>query len=688
MSLFLKRLEIQGFKSFANKTVLEIPKKIVAMVGPNGCGKSNIVDAFCFVLGEREASYLRQESLSGLIFAGSKTKPALSLAYVSFTLDNSSNILPLHSSEIRIKRKVDRTGNSEIFINNRPILTKDLKVLLAKTRISSRGLIIIRQGEVDKFIKKSFAERKALLEDFIGLREFILKKEQAQRQLISTKVNLEKVELTINELSPRLNLLKRQVSRYEKRREYEQKLTELENQFFCFKLKEIRKQDQGEERIDLQNIEKEIDNKKKELEVFILRRKEMEERLFSSDKSGEIREKLNELFKQKAQIEKHLGWLEAKLEQKESNFLDANSLLREIKPKLEKCLQFNDLELIKREIRNILDRINGRTSLSNEFYKQRKEQQKEKEEVVNNIKEIEDKISNYQKQEKELFEQNVCLNAEFKKTLSRIEEIQSHIRSLEDRRNKGIIEREKTKVKMDELEGELKESNKSLKDIEDVKLSQDFNPDEVRRRIIRLKNLLFNIGEIDQSLLREKEEVEKRYEHLNKQFSDLQRACSNLQNLISDLHNKINREFKEKIDLINKEFDKYFKILFKGGKARLKLEEAEDKQGIKIYLSLPSKKNISLEMLSGGERTLVSLALLFGLISISPPPFLILDEVDAALDEKNALKFAQLLKSLSKETQFIVITHNRATMEIADVLYGVTMGNDGISKVYSLKLES
>ena len=117
-------------------------------------------------------------------------------------------------------------------------------------------------------------------------------------------------------------------------------------------------------------------------------------------------------------------------------------------------------------------------------------------------------------------------------------------------------------------------------------------------------------------------------------------------------------------------------------------DEREESVGVDIDLSLPKRKITSLEMLSGGEKSLVSIAALLALISISPPPFLVLDEIDAALDENNSKRFANLIKEFSKKIQFIVVTHNRSVMEVADVLYGITIGEDGTSKVLSLKLES
>ncbi|MDP3725527.1 MAG: AAA family ATPase, partial [Nanoarchaeota archaeon] len=138
-------------------------------------------------------------------------------------------------------------------------------------------------------------------------------------------------------------------------------------------------------------------------------------------------------------------------------------------------------------------------------------------------------------------------------------------------------------------------------------------------------------------------------------------------------------------------FNSYFGIMFEGGKAKLKIENmeegGEEKGGIEFEVNIPRKKIHNLDMLSGGEKSLVSLAALFALIWVSPPPFLILDEIDAALDDENARRFAELVTKFSDKTQFLIVTHNRITMEYADILYGVTMGEDGVSKVLSLKLE-
>jgi chromosome segregation protein len=233
---------------------------------------------------------------------------------------------------------------------------------------------------------------------------------------------------------------------------------------------------------------------------------------------------------------------------------------------------------------------------------------------------------------------------------------------------------------------------------------------EMERRMFHLRGDLASMGEVDQALVKEARDTETRYAFLKKESEDLEKAVADLTGLMAELTQKIASEFERSLKKINEEFEKFFALMFGGGIAKLKVEspkvkvkaeteegtvveesdEQEDNRsdlGVEIDVRLPRKKISSLDMLSGGERSLVGIAALFALISVSPPPFLVLDEIDAPLDERNARRFAEMLKDFSKHTQFVVVTHNRATMESADILYGVTLNEDGTSKILSLKLE-
>ena len=238
--MFLKRLEINGFKSFAGKTVFNFSDAgIVCIVGPNGSGKSNIIDAIRWLIGEREAKALRGEKIEDLIFAGTPKKPRQSLAKVNLVFDNSTGTLPVDFKEVIISRSINRGGVSQYFINDSEVRLKDIIDFFSKIRLGTRGLSVIGQGEGDIFVKASPWERMMMVQEILGLKEYHLKKNEAERKLKNTKINLEKVAAMVGEVAPRLRTLKKQTVRWAKRFEIEQELESLEENFFAFKIKNL-----------------------------------------------------------------------------------------------------------------------------------------------------------------------------------------------------------------------------------------------------------------------------------------------------------------------------------------------------------------------------------------------------------------------------------------------------------------
>ena len=269
------------------------------------------------------------------------------------------------------------------------------------------------------------------------------------------------------------------------------------------------------------------------------------------------------------------------------------------------------------------------------------------------------------------------------------------------------VEEEKIRLAEGELGRELEEARPYLGG-EYLKKGEVFSSEEeaqaLRKKAERTKIRLEEAGGIDPAVLKEYEEVSKRDEFFGKELGDLAASAGSLRQAMKELEKKLEHDFKDGVLKINSEFQKFFATMFGGGKASLKVitrtlrkrrkeegengeEEAGEEEGIDISVDLPRKRIRSLDMLSGGERALTSIALLFAMSSVHPPPFLVLDETDAALDEANSERYAKMLEDLSKTTQLIVITHNRTTMKCVGVLYGVTMGSDGISKLLSLKFE-
>jgi chromosome segregation protein len=235
--------------------------------------------------------------------------------------------------------------------------------------------------------------------------------------------------------------------------------------------------------------------------------------------------------------------------------------------------------------------------------------------------------------------------------------------------------------------------------------------EELKRKIERIKIRLEDIGVGGGGdVMKEYEEVTQRDQFLAKELEDLNKSIESLEQLSKELKEKLDVKFREGIEKINDQFEEFFKLMFGGGAASLKVaalekkvkildgddeeaeavEDDEDEEvqyGIEINVSLPHKKVKELHALSGGERSLTSIALLFAMSQVNPPPFLILDETDAALDEANSRKYGDMLELLAKFSQLVVVTHNRETMSRASTLYGVTIGSDGGSKLLSIKFD-
>jgi chromosome segregation protein len=229
---------------------------------------------------------------------------------------------------------------------------------------------------------------------------------------------------------------------------------------------------------------------------------------------------------------------------------------------------------------------------------------------------------------------------------------------------------------------------------------------KMRRQIDALRSRLKHLGGYDPEAPAAYEELKTRHEFLSSQVRDMEQASANLRNIITELDTTMRRQFEETFRAVNERFQRHFTALFNGGAARLEMtaprrSASDDDEevaelglprkvslgGVEIFVQIPGKRVQDLSLLSGGERALVSAALLFALLETNPPPFCLLDEVDAALDEANVVRFCQILKVLAEHTQFIVITHNRVTMTHTDAIYGISMGADSVSRVLSMRLE-
>ncbi len=285
--MYLKKLELNGFKSFADKTVLKILPGITAIVGPNGCGKTNIVDAISWVLGEQRIRLLRGYKMEDVIFNGTSGRESVGMAEVTLTFDNSDGRLPVDFSEVAISRRLYRSGESGYFINKRPCRLRDINDLLLGTGLGTRAYSLVGQGRIDQILQSRPEERRELLEEAAQVSRYRQKKEEALRKLEATRSNLLRLEDIMKEVRRQLSIAERQARQAERYRECRDRLKEVEVRAGTLELAEIRRRTRelGEEkergREQYRALEEELAAAEKELAELRLRQRERSEALAS-----------------------------------------------------------------------------------------------------------------------------------------------------------------------------------------------------------------------------------------------------------------------------------------------------------------------------------------------------------------------------------------------------------------------
>ncbi len=353
---------------------------------------------------------------------------------------------------------------------------------------------------------------------------------------------------------------------------------------------------------------------------------------------------------------------------------------------------------------------------------------KEQQEVKQKINEMNKKIADIKEKINKVSGQEENKRNQLFDLQKKLQNLQNEINNINNQLSEVKINSTRFETRLEDLEVEIRQNYGSLKEIKEYKFKEGCGADQeaALEKINQLKRQLDLIGGIDLEVAKEYKETKERYDFLSNQVNDLIKAIDSLEQIIKKLDLIIKEKFDKEFKIILTKFEEYFKILFNGGRAKIikvmeNTEDAENTEiteknkeinkkeidqninvkkikflqkhnatglaGIEIQATPPGKKIKSINMLSGGERALTAIALICAIISANPSPFVVLDEVDAALDEANSERFAKILDDLAHKTQFIVITHNRATMRKAHILYGITMGNDGVSELLSIKLE-
>ncbi len=727
--MYLKALEISGFKSFAKKATLNFNSPISAIVGPNGSGKSNVAEGFRFVLGEQSIKAMRGKRGEDLIFNGGGEGARVNRAGVKVVFDNSKRTFTIDFDEVAIERVVHRDNSNEYFINGSPVRLKDIVELLSGAHIGASGHHIISQGEADRILNANIRERREMIEDALGLKMYQYKKIESQRKLEKTEENMKSVESLRREIAPHLKFLKKQVEKVEKVQELREELRSLYKIYFKREETYIKSE---RSRIDFEKnpLNKELSQLDKEITEARNTLENSKNRDAKSNELIELESALHKIRLEKDAIMRELGKIEGEISAGQKTI----SKEKEKQARDEfKTVYLKDVEEVVNKI-DLLQTIDEIKNLLFGFISSHKDKVDSSliGEIENDLQNLRNKKSDFEKSLKtfdenersntleyntlrEKIEREKDSNRDAEKNVFRIiarqNEVRGVLNGIKTREDKLIFEEESFKREMQEAYSIVGREAVDYADLVISEEAQNLQFDRIKA-IEKIKIRIEDSGagnSID--ILKEYKEVEDRDAFLAKELSDLEGSKTNLHALIADLDARIDIEFKEGILKINVQFNNYFSLMFGGGTAGLSVirekrrkkksdtdiaaalegedayEEEEGEEGIDISVNLPRKKVKGLMMLSGGERALTSIALLFAISSVNPPPFIILDETDAALDEANSRKYGDMISSLSNYSQLILITHNRETMSRAGVLYGVTMGGDGASKLLSIQFE-
>ena len=798
----LKHISLSGFKSFVDPTRIPFPSDMSAVVGPNGCGKSNIIDAVRWVLGEGSAKNLRGDSMSDVIFNGSVARPASSRASVELVFDNSSGRLGgeySSYSEISVKRQVDHEGLSSYYLNGSSCRRKDITDIFLGTGLGPRSYAVIEQEMATKLISSKPEELRSHIEEVAGISVYKERRKETESRIKKTKENLDRVNDLKKEIDRNLLKLKQQIKSAEKYDLAKQNL----KKFRSLKLasnwlassEKVKEMELNQKRQEIE-IQKKISEKEKintQIEEtrnnqsnLLLQIEKMQESFYSS--GAEISKSEQELISLEEKVvltNNEIESINQKIITLNSNINSEKNAIEQIRTSLEKETNAleeakNDFEKLQissspeefldkllndignlivkiknlsesanfdNELREVLsDSTNIQSGLSRykaEFKnisdaekgalnEKREKYTKAIQEVANKNLEIsklegaihskQKEIETFQSKTKELSESRESLmipineiKEEIKPLLDKrsgnqneltalrnnFERTNEEIRTLEKNLNIGeikveelkslsnssVVEKQKFITEAEILQKQIQSEYGELQAVLD-KLEPEFDLAFIENEIERFNKQIESIGPINLAAKEEFKIEEERNQEIESQLNELNKAIETLQSAIKKIDQESRTKFQDTLDSVNSEIAKLFPKLFGGGHAKLELT-GEDvlESGVVLKAMPPGKKNVSVSQLSGGEKAMSAIAMVFSFFSLNPSPFCILDEIDAPLDDLNTFRYISMVEEMSKKIQFIYITHNKISMEKSKHLMGITMEEAGVSRLVSVDVE-
>ena len=719
----LKHIKLSGFKSFVDPTKISFPTNMVGVVGPNGCGKSNVIDAVRWVLGELSAKNLRGESMVDVIFNGSEKRKASGQCSIELLFDNSTAKIGgeyASFNEVSIKRIMTRDAQSDYFINNTKCRRKDVQDIFLGTGLGPSSYAIIEQGMVSKLVSAKPDELRTHLEEAAGVSKYRERRRETESRIKRTKENLSRVKDIRDEIARLIKRLENQAKAADKYNLLKQKKSNLElDKAIIFSIEAKNNRDDLQKKLDALNRDLKIKNAESEtiqsqIDQFrtqnesVLNEYEVAQKNFYSI-GAEIAKREANLqninrseSETKESLQKAIQNLE-KAKETEKNFDElspsekAMHILNSIISTIEKFQIKNDNIREKAiELKGLLtDILNIATAQSKSLTDEYLSRQSDLEGQISDAEKlklsIEDEMKEFVGKSSEAESILISLRQKQSKFNDELRELENN-KSISDLDSRSISENiTNIRIELKTYEINLDNSNKKIKeagiDIDSIEFSEykGITLDDLDNKLTDIETKIIRLGAINLAAPEEIEEESKRKEDLDNQYNDLTEALDKLTGAIKKIDQETKTIFKDSFDSVNIKLKEMFPKLFGGGVAELTLTEDDAlNAGVILMARPPGKKNSSISQLSGGEKALTALALVFAIFDLNPAPFCLLDEVDAPLDDLNTLRFIDMVEEMSKSVQFIFITHNKVSMERSDHLMGVTMQEAGVSRMVSV----
>ncbi len=719
----LKHIKLAGFKSFVDPTKISFPTNMVGVVGPNGCGKSNVIDAVRWVLGELSAKNLRGESMVDVIFNGSENRKASGQCSIELLFDNSSAKIGgeyASFNEVSIKRVMTRDAQSDYFINNTKCRRKDVQDIFLGTGLGPSSYAIIEQGMVSKLVSAKPDELRTHIEEAAGVSKYRERRKETESRIKRTRENLSRVKDIRDEIGRLIKRLENQAKAAEKYNVLKKDKAKMElDKAILFSIEAKSNRDDLQKKLDSLNRDLQIKNAESEtVQSQIDQFRTENESVLSEYESAQ-----KNFYAVGAEIAKR----EANLQNINKNDQETKSNLEKVKQNLEKAKEteknFDELSPSEKAMHILNSMINTieKYGITNDNIKEKAIELKGlltdilniasaqsktlTEEYLSRQNDLEDQIANAEKLKKSIeneMKDFVDKSSSAESVLVSLRQKQSkfneELRELENKKSIADLDSRSISEKIMNIsieqktyEVNLDNSNKKIKeagiDIEKIDFSeyQNITLEELEENLVNIETKIIKLGAINLAAPEEIKEESKRKEELDEQYDDLTEALDKLTGAIKKIDQETKTIFKESFDSVNLKLKEMFPKLFGGGLAELTLTEEDAlNAGVILMARPPGKKNSSISQLSGGEKALTALALVFAIFDLNPAPFCLLDEVDAPLDDLNTVRFINMVEEMSKTVQFIFITHNKVSMERSDYLMGVTMQEAGVSRMVSV----